>query len=278
MQTEIITIYVICDDYLKAMCFRDDDQADMTTAEVMTTAVVSARFFKNCLESARIFLKQEGYVPHMLSPSRLNRRLHRIPERVWLGLFYALAEVYHQLNDSLDYIVDSFPIPVCDNYRIPHCRLYGSQRQVFRGYIASKHRFFYGLRAHVLVTADGHPVDLVLAPGSHADLSAFKRLHLDLPDGATVYADKAYTDYVCEDVLNEDTALTLVALRKSNAKRAMDGCVRYLCHHVRKRIETSFSRMADFFAKRIYAITPRGVELKAFLAVLAFSFYGLVPC
>jgi hypothetical protein len=277
MQAEIITIYVICDDYLKAMQYLDDEQTGMTTAEVMTTALVSARFFKNCLEHARTFLKQEGYVPQMLSESRLNRRLQAIPERVWLSLFYTLAEVFKHLNDSLDYIVDSFPIAVCDNYRIPRCRLYRSQRKAFRGHIASKKRFFYGLRAHVLVTAGGQPVDVVLAPASDADISAFKRLHLDVPAGATIYADKAYTDYVCEDVLNEDTAITLVALRKSNAKRPMDGCVRYICHHVRKRIEVSFSRMADFFAKRIYAITARGVELKAFLAVLAFSFDCLCP-
>lgn len=277
MQAEIITIYVICDDYLKAMRYRDDKQADMTTAEVMTTALVSARYFKNCLEQARVFLKEEGYMPTMLSKSRMNRRLHGIPEQVWLGLFYTLADVHKQLNDSLDYIVDSFPIAVCDHYRIPRCRLYRDHRKAFRGYIASKRRFFYGLRGHVLVTAGGQPVDLVLAPGSDADISAFKRLHLDLPDGATIYADKAYTDYVCEDVLNEDTAITLVALRKSNATRPIDGCVRYICHHVRKRIETSFSRIADFFAKRIYAITARGVELKAFLAVLAFSIDCMCP-
>lgn len=277
MQVEIITIYVICDDYLKAMQYCDDAQAGMTTAEVMTTALVSARFFKNCLEHARVFLKEEDYVPKMLSESRLNRRVQLIPEHIWLGLFYTLAEVFKQLNDSLDYIVDSFPIAVCDNYRIPRCRLYRDHRKAFRGYIASKHRFFYGLRAHVLVTAGGQPVDVVLAPASDADIAAFKRLHLDMPDGATIYADKAYTDYVCEDILNEDTMLTFVALRKRNSKRPLDGCVRYICHHVRKRIETSFSRMADFFAKRIYAITPRGVELRAFLAVLAFSFDCLTP-
>ena len=61
------------------------------------------------------------------------------------------------------------------------------------------------------------------------------------------------------------------ALHKRNTKRPMDGCIRYICHRVRKRIETSFRRMPDFFAKRIYAITTRGIELKAFLAVLAFS-------
>lgn len=279
MQIEITTIYVICDDYLKAIDYRDDARTGMTTAEVMTTALVAPRFFKNCLEHARVFLKEEGYVPktRMLSESRLNRRLQAIPEHVWLGLFYLLADVHKQLNDSADYVVDSLPIAICDNYRIPRCRLYADRREAFRGYIASKKRFFYGLRAHVIVTAGGQPVDVVLAPASDADISAFKRLHLDLPDGATIYGDKAYTDYVCEDVLNEDTILTLVALRKRNAKRPLDGCVRYICHHVRKRIETSFSRIADFFAKRIYAITARGIELKAFLAVLAFSIDCVTP-
>lgn len=286
MQIEITTIYVICDDYLKATGYEDDARTGMTTAEVMTIALVAPRFFKNCLEHARVFLKEHGYVPktRMLSESRLNRRLQAIPECVWLGLFYLLAEVHKQLNDSADYVVDSLPIAVCDNYRIPRCRLYADHREAFRGYIASKKRFFYGLRAHVVVTAGGQPVDVVLAPASDADISAFKRLHLDLPDGATIYGDKAYTDYVCEDVLNEDTTLTLIALRKRNAKRPLDGCVRYICHHVRKRIETSFSRkvalrgaIADFFAKRIYAITARGIELKAFLAVLAFSIDCVTP-
>lgn len=279
MQVEITTIYVICDDYLKAVDYRDDIRTGMTTAEVMTTALVAPRFFKNCLEHARVFLREEGYVPksRMLSESRLNRRLHAIPEHIWLGLFHLLANVFKQLNASADYVVDSLPIAICDNYRIPHGRLYADQREAFRGYIASKKRFFYGLRAHVVVTASGQPVDVVLAPASHADISAFKRLHLDLPDGATIYGDKAYTDYVCEDVLNEDTSLTLIALRKRNAKRPLDGCVRYICHHVRKRIETSFSRIADFFAKRIYAITPLGIELKAFLAILAFSFDCVTP-
>lgn len=55
MQVEIITIYVICDDYLKGMQYPDDAQADMTTAKVMTTAVVAARFFKNCLEHGGCF-------------------------------------------------------------------------------------------------------------------------------------------------------------------------------------------------------------------------------
>lgn len=54
MQDQIITLYVVCDDYLKAMQYRDDPQSTMTTAEVMTTALVATRCFKNCLEPARV--------------------------------------------------------------------------------------------------------------------------------------------------------------------------------------------------------------------------------
>jgi hypothetical protein len=272
VQDEIITIYVICDEYVKAVGIRDNGQASMTMAEVMTTALVSAKLFKNCLEHARQFLFEAGYIPNMLSESRLNRRLHVIPEWVWLDLMHVMAVAHQQLNPDQEYIVDSFPLPVCDNFRIRRCRLY--QGEAFRGYIASKRRYFYGLRVHVVVTASGHPVEVVLTPGADSDITTFRCFQLDLPDGSTIYADKGYTNYVCEDVLNEDTSLTLTALRKRNSKRPMQGCIRYICEHVRKHIETSFSQITDCFAKRIYAITARGVELKAFLAVLAFSICG----
>ena len=69
-------------------------------------------------------------------------------------------------------MVDSLPVPVCDNIRISRCRLY--QDEAYRGYIASKRRYFYGLRVHVLITAQGMPVEFTLTPGAVADLTAFK--------------------------------------------------------------------------------------------------------
>ncbi len=272
MQDEIITIYVICDEYLKAMGYRDDSQAALSTAEVMTTALVAAKLFKNCLEHARQFLAEAGYIPHMLSASRLNRRLYGIPEGLWWGLFQVLAAAHQALNPTQEYSVDSFPLPVCDNFRIRRCRLY--RDEAFRGYIAGKRRYFYGLRVHVRVTASGCPVEGVLAPGAQADIRVFRCFHLGLPAGATIYADAAYTDYAYEDGLRDGDGITLTALRRGNSTRPLDGCARYVCQRVRKQIETSFSQMAELFAKRIYAITARGVELKAFLAVLAFSICG----
>ncbi len=184
MQTEIITIYCLCVEYLAAIGYRDDRQVTLTTAEVMTVALVAAHFFKGCLESRRLFLSEHGYMLQMLSQSRLNRRLHAIPEGVWLGLFALLAESAKRLNPDQEYVVDSLPVPVCDNIRISRCRLY--QDEVSRGYIASKRRYFYGLRVHMLITAQGLPVEFTLTPGAIADLTAFKTLPLDLPEQSTI--------------------------------------------------------------------------------------------
>ena len=51
--------------------------------------------------------------------------MHAIPEHVWLGSFYALwRDVHKQSNEGQEYIVDSLPVAVCDNYRIRRCRLH----------------------------------------------------------------------------------------------------------------------------------------------------------
>ena len=43
-------------------------------------------------------------------------------------------------------------------------------------------------------TGAGEPVEFALAAGSEADVSVFKDLELDLPEGSNIFADKAYTD------------------------------------------------------------------------------------
>jgi len=84
----------------------------------------------------------------------MKSRLHEVPEAVWQALFKVLADVHKQLNQSQEYAVDSLPVPVCDNIRIRRCRLYPCPKtdkktdkkpqagEGFRGYIASKKRYF----------------------------------------------------------------------------------------------------------------------------------------
>jgi hypothetical protein len=70
MQERIITIYCLCDESVKATGFVEHPCTTMSTAEVMTTALVAADVFGGCFERSCAFLSAHGYIPHMLSKSR----------------------------------------------------------------------------------------------------------------------------------------------------------------------------------------------------------------
>jgi hypothetical protein len=268
MDLQIIAIFFFSDEILKAFHFRDDPQVKMTTAEVITFALTAARFFNGNQRRAASFLNAHHYILNPLSEGHLNRRLHRIPWDIWQSIFSTLAQYFKQTNVSQEYAIDSFPIPVCDNIRIFRSKIYSGE--VFRGYTASKKRYFYGIKAHVLVTSKGEPVECVFTAGSENDITAFKDFELDLSSGATIYADKAYTCYEFEDLLKE-SGLLLIAQRKANSKRPLAGYLRYLHIRIRKRIETTFSQITSHFPRSIHAVTSRGFTLKVYLFILAHA-------
>ncbi len=242
----ITTIYYLCDEFLKTIRHRQDDpQVRLSTAEVMTVPLVAATFFGGNLDEARLFLEEYGYMPDMISKSHLNRRIHAIDPTLWRGLFALLAESFKQDDDP-------------------------ERTYYYYGYIPSKRRYFYGLRVHLVVTEAGESVEFSLVAGSEADVSVFKDLELDLPEGSIILADKAYTDYDYEDLL-EEVGLHLKAQRKKNSKRPMAAWEEFLGKPVRQYIETVFGKLTNLFSRKIHAVTPRGFELKIVWFLLAFS-------
>jgi Transposase DDE domain len=268
MDETIIATYCLCDDLLQAMHHRPDPQCKMSDAEVMTTALIAALFFRGTLESARVMLKEYGYVPQMLSKSQFSRRLHRLKE-TFILLFNLLGSIWKKLNAEAIYVIDSLPIAVCDNIRLSRAKLYPEER--FRGYLPSKKRYFYGLKIHLLVTKDGQPVEFFLTHGGFSDVDALKYYAFDLPDGSIIYADRAYNDYEIEDLLNEVAHIHLVPMRKKNSQRALPPYVSFVQHYYRKMIETAGSLIEQRLPKSIHAVTPQGFELKVVLFVVAYS-------
>jgi hypothetical protein len=151
MDDTIITTYYLCEEFLKAVGHHDDQQVRLSTAEVMSVALLAAAFFGANVEASRSFLDEYGYIERAISKSRFNRRLHAIDSSLWQQLFDLLAEVFKQNNPHQSYVVDSLPVAVCDNIRIGRSKLYPLQEhgETFRAYIASKRRYFYGLRLHL---------------------------------------------------------------------------------------------------------------------------------
>lgn len=268
MDARMVAVYCVCADVLTGLHHRNDAQCHVTDPEIMTIALVAALFFGGNYALTCAFLYEQGYMRRILSPSRFNRRLHRIKE-LFLTLFAVLGEHWKGLNATSVYIIDSFPIASCDNIRIPRSRRYRGDD--YRGYIASKRRYFYGLRRHLMVTTNGQPVEFFLLPGAASDTGALHWYQFDLPAGATILGDKAFNVYGIEDVLRS-IDVHLCPLRKKNSKRAVPLWETYVRQLERKYIETTGSLITQRFPKTIHAVTAAGFELKIVLFLLAYSF------
>ena len=261
----IVAFYTLCDDLLIQHGYQDDPRTKMSAAEVMTTALVAAQLFGGNQQMAQQLLKEQGYIPNMLSKARFNRRLHQIAP-MFQTLFESLATDCKAQNPNQLYVIDSYPVPACDVIRISSAKLY--QGETWRGVISSKRRYFYGLKLHLMVTESGVPVDFFLTPGSFSDVMGLRCYPFDLPQGATVYADRAYCNYGIEDALSQ-AGIVLKPLRKKNSKRQYPPWEVYLHHYHRKRIEVTNSLITQRLPRSIHAVTAAGFEMKVVLFFIA---------
>ena len=137
MDYQIILVYCLCADLLKALLHREDIQCQMSDAEVMTTGLVAALYFGGKHKLACTFLQEQGYIPNMVSKRQFSRRLQLL-DYLFLTLFRVLGESFKALNEESVYIIDSAPVAVCDNIRIRRNKIYSDKEH--RGYQAIKRR------------------------------------------------------------------------------------------------------------------------------------------
>jgi hypothetical protein len=262
-----IAIYCFIDDYLKIAGTKTASKRKLSDAEVITTALVAARYFAGNFTLARDYMRlyHGSNMPHK---SNFNRRLHELSFMISC-LFVALGNSLKELNCSSEYVIDSFPVAVCRNIRIPRCRLL--QNKAYHGYNASKREYFYGFKVEVITTADGLPVEYFIVAGSVHDITAFKSMNINLPQESILYADSAYTDHETEDLLQECEKVALLVERKNNSKREDSPAMAFIKKAMRKRIETSFSEIEAAFPRSIHAVTAQGFLLKIVLFLFAYT-------
>ena len=249
------------------MGHREDVRRQMTDAEILTTAFAAAMFFGANQSKACEFIYDTGLMPQMLEKSRFCRRLHAV-SALMLDLFDQVGTALKQATKST-YLLDSFPVALCDNIRIRRCRLVNSED--YRGYMASQKRYFYGVRVHLLSTASGVPVEFVFLPGAANDIRGLGTLPLNLPLNSEVYSDSAYTDYDIEDNLKLTQDIGLKVIRKSNSKRQDPPWTHYYKQCTRHQIETVFSQITRRFPKAIHAVTFEGFLLKLSAFIFALT-------
>jgi hypothetical protein len=89
--------------------------------------------------------------------------------------------------------------------------------------------------------------------------------------GSIIYADSAYTNYAIEDMLRDAEGIDLLVARKSTSKRKHEPYIEYLISTMRKRIETTFSEISNFFPKKIHAVTEYGFIMKVVLFIFSYA-------
>ena len=262
-----IAIYCFVDDYLQVAGRKAAAKRKLSDAEVITTALLAARYFGGNLTTACSYM-QAHHGCHMPHKSNFIRTLHRLSGTV-ASLFLALGESLKELNCSSEYVIDSFPVAVCRNVRIKRCQLL--QDEAYRGYNAAKREYFYGFKVEVITTSQGLPVEYFIVAGSVHDARAFEAMSLSLPEGSQLYADSAYTNYELEELYLACEQVSLLPRRKSNSKRKDTAAMAFIKETMRKRVESTFSGIENAFPKAIHAVTPQGFLLKIALFIFAYT-------
>lgn len=247
------------------MRYQDDCRAHLSAAQVLTVAVVAARYLHNHHERALGLLYQLGYLPRF-SVSRFNRRLHALYETLWQVLMLT-GEV---LSSGTVFILDTAPLPVCKRVRAKRCRKV--QGKDFEGYCASKGEYYFGWQLHLLCDAQGIPVAFEILPAKWDELLPVQDLLALLPEGSQVVADKGYISQKDQILCYVHGGVRLIPRYRRNMRGNSAEDKRLLDAH-RRMIETVNSQLEKMEIQRLHARTNPGFAIKvaASLVALAFS-------
>lgn len=82
METEIILIYCLADNYFKGIGHQENPQIRLDDATILTIAIVAAVCYGGNFALAQRMLSSPYYFGCSLSPSRFSRRLNRLKEHL----------------------------------------------------------------------------------------------------------------------------------------------------------------------------------------------------
>lgn len=269
METYVTTVYVIADEIIRILKIQDDPQSSMSNSEIITFAILTAKFFAGNYKMARYLCLKMGLFPKLLSNSRLNRRIHKISWSCWEAIFRFLALLARNDSNATYFAVDSFPVSYCQKNRIDKRKQFLEHRYI--GFAASKKKYFCGIKVHMVVSSQGRPVEIQLRAGSESDITVLWQMELDIPNEAILYADGAYNCFELEDILQEQ-GIQFMAKRGVKTKNRLRSREEEKSISSRRQIiETAFSSILHQFPRYIRSRTEKGFLLKVYCFILSYS-------
>jgi hypothetical protein len=268
LQENLIAIYCIIDDMLKAVHHKFDKRAKVSDSEVLTIGIISSLYFGGVWDDSLKFFKSFGVFSNALSRSRFCRRLHKV-EPLLEDIIASIGVVFTDIISDKQFLEDSTPLPVCDNMRIGRSKMLAGEE--FRGYHASFRRYFYGIKLQLLTNKEGIPIAYALTEGSLHDGLGKHEINYTLSPESEVFADAAYSDSDFESTMMNDKCIIWSADRKANQKKQHPKETKARIMKARKRIETVFSEIKSLFKRYLHAVTIEGFMLKIKLFISAYQ-------
>ena len=248
---------------------RNVSDSKLSDSEIISISIVGEAFTIDSEKAWFYFVKKnfKDLFPNIGDRTRFNRT-----KRNLYAVIKEIQKYFSKLpifaNDSIR-IIDSMPIPVCKFARAYFSRSFKDIASY--GYWASKKETYFGLKLHALVTIDGFISDFFLTFAGIDDRLAVFELTENKPS-IKIIADKGYIDNNLKCQLESERNILLISLKRKNSKNPLEKRLRNVLSKTRRRIETSFSQLAEQFnINKVLAKSKLGLMLRITLKILAHN-------
>ena len=208
----------------------------------------------------RIKAELKTVFPNLPERSRFNRRRRNL-SAASEGIRRALMPY---LPKTEVFIVDSFPVPVCDFKRANTSKsdfkwADGTGTYATYGHCATKGLgTFFGFRCSLITTGIGVPVDFCMTAANTDDREVLRHL-AEQGEYPILLGDKGYISEDLQTELMETEGSVLLPTLKRNQKQQYPDEFRKLQVRIRRRIETTIGQLTDpFHVSRVRALKHWG--------------------
>jgi hypothetical protein len=183
------------------------------------------------------------------------------------NLIYVIGEIQREIVTLLPQsevgIIDSCPLPVRELARAAFHKTFRGYGAAY-GYCASKKKYYYGYKLHLVTDKSGIPTSFTLTGANVDDREVAEELS-ETSGFSVLFGDKGYVGARLSEA-------KLVALERKNAKNpSMSDEQRKKVFKTRRKIETTFSQMADTLnLQKVRAKSFLGLCTNVFLKISAF--------
>lgn len=221
---------------------RNLDKATLSDSEIITISIVGELMTIDSENAWFNFVKRnfKDLFPCIGDRTRFNRtrrNLYLITKEIRKKLCFISG-----FSDSNYRIVDSMPIPVCKFGRALFHKTFKQEAEY--GRCPSKKETYYGFKLHVISTFEGFITDFIVTPANVDDREAVWDL-VDSYNSITVLGDKGYINRNLNPMLKNEKNISLLFIKRNNSKNPYPKWLRQMIFKIRRRIETSFSQLAE---------------------------------